>query len=285
MILQGSFAVIAKSEAMFADTMAMSVDALTYLFNLLAERMKYNTPLFCRTDGLSPEDIAKRRKEIRLYFEFIPPIISVSALIIVSVQAFVDALNTIISDGERTTSNNEPEPNVDLMLFFSALNLGLDIMNVTCFAKAKNFSLGGMTGLGQGGEQEDITTGLSSDEENSDNNDCCLCEGVELYEGTRETEKLIESKSCSTLKENYGSQEACCGKYDREDEISLIGSNVEEAHSTQVDIDDCISVGSSHDSDISADISDSSAEIFNLNMCSAYTVSFLEFDILYYAIL
>lgn len=42
--IQAGFAILANSESMLADCEAMAVDAMTYLFNLCAERIK-NKPL------------------------------------------------------------------------------------------------------------------------------------------------------------------------------------------------------------------------------------------------
>ena len=44
LILQAVFAIIAHSQSMLADCEAMGVDALTYLFNLLAERLSTELP-------------------------------------------------------------------------------------------------------------------------------------------------------------------------------------------------------------------------------------------------
>mmetsp|Transcript_18139 Transcript_18139/g.20670 ORF Transcript_18139/g.20670 Transcript_18139/m.20670 type:complete len:120 (+) Transcript_18139:136-495(+) len=52
-LFQAFFAVLARSQAMLADCMAMSVDAFTYLFNLVAERLKYyDPPIFGPVDNI-----------------------------------------------------------------------------------------------------------------------------------------------------------------------------------------------------------------------------------------
>eukprot|EP00523_Entomoneis_sp_CCMP467_P022842 CAMPEP_0168830148 /NCGR_PEP_ID=MMETSP0727-20121128/1381_1 /TAXON_ID=265536 /ORGANISM="Amphiprora sp., Strain CCMP467" /LENGTH=137 /DNA_ID=CAMNT_0008883369 /DNA_START=197 /DNA_END=607 /DNA_ORIENTATION=+ len=43
-VFQAVFALIAKSQSMLADSEAMTVDAVTYLFNLCAERIKNRPP-------------------------------------------------------------------------------------------------------------------------------------------------------------------------------------------------------------------------------------------------
>lgn len=147
MCTQAFFAIIAKSQSMLADSLAMSVDAFTYLFNLAAERLKHRSRKHYYPD-LSVEDNKRKKKMLRLYLEFFPPLISVSALIVVSVQAFMEAMRTIVHPPGMTSVGLESaedvqgeEPNIKLMLFFSSVNLGLDVLNVTCFSKVQNFSL------------------------------------------------------------------------------------------------------------------------------------------------
>jgi Co/Zn/Cd efflux system component len=135
MMVQAVFAIIANSESMLADSEAMSVDALTYLFNMFAESIK-NRPLSPYELSL-PSHICKRRRTMkRLYLELIPPLISVTTLIVVTVYVMRDSLQTFFSQhGEF----DPPEEDVDItiMLLFSGFNLLLDIVNVTCFARAQ----------------------------------------------------------------------------------------------------------------------------------------------------
>lgn len=145
MMTQAFFAVMAKSESMLADSMAMSVDAFTYLFNLAAERLKHRSNL--QYENLSMEEAKRRKKILRLYLEFFPPMISVTTLIIVSFNALMEAVHTLIDSPMLRLGKGEDisqeEPDVKIMIFFSALNLGLDVMNVLCFARVQNFSLTG----------------------------------------------------------------------------------------------------------------------------------------------
>eukprot|EP00980_Cylindrotheca_fusiformis_P029100 scaffold22717_cov211-Cylindrotheca_fusiformis.AAC.1 len=130
LLTEAVFAVIAGSQAMLEDAEAMSVDALTYLFNLLAERVK-NRPYTEYEKSLAPEVLDYRRERLRLYLELIPPLISVVTLIVVTAFATSDALESLAdpeSEGEVV--------NVNLMILFSAGNMVLDIVNVCCFAKA-----------------------------------------------------------------------------------------------------------------------------------------------------
>ena len=141
MTVQAFFAVAAKSQSMLADSLAMSVDAFTYLFNLAAERLKHRSPQHYQY--LSVEEAKRKKKMIRLYLELIPPMISVCALLVVSTQALLDAVTTIISPPEMAGDAGVVEPDINVMLIFSSFNLGLDLLNVTCFSKVQNFSMPG----------------------------------------------------------------------------------------------------------------------------------------------
>lgn len=141
-LVQAVFAIIARSEAMLADSEAMLVDALTYLFNLLAERIK-NRPLTDDERRLTPATRHYQRELRRLYLELIPPSISVLTLLAVTFMTIREASETL-----RSTSEDEEEQgdvddvSLPIMLTFSAANLLLDIVNVTCFARANlNFGL------------------------------------------------------------------------------------------------------------------------------------------------
>mmetsp|Transcript_23638 Transcript_23638/g.50034 ORF Transcript_23638/g.50034 Transcript_23638/m.50034 type:complete len:309 (+) Transcript_23638:789-1715(+) len=133
--------IIAKSQAMVADSAAMVVDSLTYLFNSYAEKIK-NKSLQERDD----ETLSEAEKELRrlkrtrqrLWLEILPPLCSVTTLIALTIYCILDSLDSLAesSVGEETSTDDEPD--IAVMFFFSALNLGLDILNVTCFARAKH---------------------------------------------------------------------------------------------------------------------------------------------------
>lgn len=133
---------IARSQAMVGDSSAMVIDSLTYLFNSYAERIK-NASLL-KADG----ELTEREKEIkrlgrtrqRLLLEIAPPLCSVLTLMGLTIYIIMDAMDTLsrsdFQSGEDDGSKSDP--NVGIMFFFSALNLALDILNVTCFARAKH---------------------------------------------------------------------------------------------------------------------------------------------------
>lgn len=136
---------LAKSAAMVADSSAMMIDSLTYLFNSYAERIKNKSLNESDDETLSEDDREQRRlgrTRQRLWLEILPPLCSVLTLIALTICVIVDAVGTLmepynvgLDDGTVSTDN---DPNIGMMFFFSALNLGLDILNVSCFARAKH---------------------------------------------------------------------------------------------------------------------------------------------------
>jgi len=107
---------------MMADCAAMYVDVVTYLFNFFAERLKHGH------SGMSTRQLRLHR----LYLELVPPFISVTTLLVVTILAFREAFDTLALDEEP---DEEDAPDVFIMLVFSALNLLLDVLNVSCFAR------------------------------------------------------------------------------------------------------------------------------------------------------
>lgn len=113
-------ALVANSQSMLADTGAMSVDICSYALNWFAERKKCN---------------AKHKRQ-QLQLELIAPSFSVIALLGVTIYSLDGAIRTLLA-GHIVVFNPSNQPNLLIMLLFSSLNLLLDILNVTCFARAK----------------------------------------------------------------------------------------------------------------------------------------------------
>lgn len=132
MAIQAVFALIANSQSMLADSEAMSIDALTYLFNMIAERLK-KQPLTEQELLMSPDLCHYQRELRRLYLELFPPMISVSTLLCVTVFTLQDAFVKLL--GVENGSNDD-DVSVPVMLTFSSMNLLLDIVNVSCFARS-----------------------------------------------------------------------------------------------------------------------------------------------------
>jgi hypothetical protein len=148
MMVQAVFAYIAKSQAMIADCEAMSVDAITYLLNLCAERYKNRPYTPYELSVLSLPQRQHRRALSKCYLEFIPPTISVVTLILVTIFTLQDAttsLLTIATKHAAATNNttamsgdddDDTTVSIPIMFGFSFANLLLDLMNVTCFTRS-----------------------------------------------------------------------------------------------------------------------------------------------------
>jgi Co/Zn/Cd efflux system component len=145
-VCQTIAAFIAGSEAMMGDSAAMIVDALTYLFNLIAERKKktfilaqQQEQLRCTSDhpGLAQKLRVLKYKRYLLQLELISPLLSVSTLLVVTAFVLHAAIHVLVLDATRETSE-QADPNIHIMMLFSVLNLLLDGLNIFCFAKAKH---------------------------------------------------------------------------------------------------------------------------------------------------
>jgi len=122
--VQFFFAFLAHSQSMLCDCIAMSVDVISYFVNFMAERLKHG----------HHSDNPQQLRLKRLYLELLPPGLSVITLIVVTAMALQVAIETLINAyrGHDTAS----PPDVKIMLLFSGFNLLLDVLNVTCFARA-----------------------------------------------------------------------------------------------------------------------------------------------------
>ena len=153
---QGVAAYFAKSEAMMGDSIAMAVDAFTYGFNLIAERMKGNpsyTIPFLKihrydddndNDRISKRKLSDKQREHiqkrckrkqKLVLELVPPIISVTTLFIVTIIILHGSISVLVLDSHRDASQ-QTRPNVVVMFAFSLLNLVVDGVNILFFSKA-----------------------------------------------------------------------------------------------------------------------------------------------------
>ena len=172
--IQTVVAVIAQSEAMLGDSAAMVVDSMTYGFNLYAEKKKKKNEDFdedeisnadCGSEiEITPVAIGGERNETtdndiryrrilrqrkrHLHLELMPPVMSVSVLLVVIGLVLHDSIHTLIIDAHRS-EKEQSRPNLVLMMTFSVLNLVLDLVNVFCFARAKHL-MGYKTDNGEG---------------------------------------------------------------------------------------------------------------------------------------
>lgn len=166
--VQFFFAVIAKSESMMADCAAMYVDVVTYLFNFLAEKLKHH--------GKSTMS-ARSLRIRRLYLELVPPTISVVTLLVVTAMALQMAFHTL----QMKKIKKKDTPDLAIMLIFSALNLLLDVINVSCFARVDQAA--GIMGSGSN----------SSDASANKRSSSSLATGNGLVAAATETTPLVLS--------------------------------------------------------------------------------------------
>ena len=103
----------------------MYVDVLSYLVNFLAERLKH---------GKTFKGIRELRLH-RLYLELVPPLVSVVTLIGVTVVSLKEACEVLLNLDNNDNDDERTSPDLGLMLLFSGLNLLLDFVNVSCFAR------------------------------------------------------------------------------------------------------------------------------------------------------
>lgn len=207
---QTAGAVIAQSEAMLGDSAAMAVDSLAYGFNLYAEREKNkdkddiqdqssedgigmidnielsglderNTTTYCDDKGEGErkrleQQFLKRRRHLHL--ELVPPLMSVTILIILTIIVLHNSIQKLILDAQRDESE-QTEPNLLIMMAFSSVNLVVDLFNVTCFARAKHLMGYNTT------EQSDIEQEygeISDDKLSVGLNDDCIESGMDSEE-------------------------------------------------------------------------------------------------------
>ncbi len=234
----------------------MFVDALTYLFNLVAERKKNQFDQTWQPCGGGGGEHAKRirqraKRKMVLSMELIPPLISVTTLIGITIVVTQKAVRVLVLDTHRDVSL-QGDPNINLMLFFSTLNLGLDFLNVFCFAKAKHL-MGFETGDGHPASQTAIG------------------ETYESVDGGADFEMINQDDTTiTTIAIEHGlgvGRVEAHGEPIRQNGDAPCGSPDPPGHKGLVpDMARMDSLASSDEDERSE---------ANLNMCSAYTVSIL----------
>ena len=79
----------------------------------------------------------REKRKMTLQLEILPPVISVCALVVITIFVMRKSIQVLVLDLHRSQSE-QLRPNIGLMMGFSIFNLGLDFLNVFCFAKAKH---------------------------------------------------------------------------------------------------------------------------------------------------
>lgn len=139
-LIQLVFALAAGSKAMLGDSSAMIVDAFTYLFNFYALRRKSRLDVALSVDitDADPAHAAyireRTKRKITKQLEIIPPLISVTTLIIVTIWIIDGSVHVLL----HGVDPNAHEPNIKIIMGFSCFNLLLDFFNVFCFARARH---------------------------------------------------------------------------------------------------------------------------------------------------
>ena len=237
------------------DSAAMMVDALTYLFNLLAERQKARfrdelTEAKRRGDSraFAAQSLECRKRTLQM--ELLPPVISVTTLLIVTGFVLRQAIKVLLLDRTRDVSEQK-NPNVTLMLAFSCGNLVLDIVNVTCFAKAEH-------ALGYNTDDAPPPEGNEDGQENGRRNERPASHGkpkhkIRLKKTKSDMKSLIRHDSLVTPPTSRSSSPPRKSNDPslKPLEIEMISMQVLEE---------------------SSDHEDDGHDHANLNMCSAYTV-------------
>lgn len=145
-IIQTIAAYIAHSEAMMGDSAAMCVDALSYAINLIAECEKRSdrTTRLQSIDTDTDNDLNQltpvsesnqddRLRKRKILLELAPPILSICALLLVTMYTTKKALKILLAKSIPRTSTS---PNTLIMTIFSSLNLLLDILNLLYFMRS-----------------------------------------------------------------------------------------------------------------------------------------------------
>ena len=139
-IAQTTAAVLAGSQSLLADAVAMLVDSLTYLFNWCAERQKATyvavllPPQEGDGDGEARARLLLRKRTLQL--DIVTPLVSVTTLLVVTALTLRDSVGVLV-DAQRDSSDHA-EPNVNVMIAFCVLNVFLDSLNMCCFARAQH---------------------------------------------------------------------------------------------------------------------------------------------------
>lgn len=264
-IAQIVVAVIAESEALLGDSLAMMVDAFTYLFNWFAERQKAlyaeklrRQQLMVSPSSASVENIEKgssaaeadlptiqalQYKKYTYQLEIVPPLISVATLIVVTIFVLKESIGVLVLDAQRDRSE-QSDPNVRLMMLFSCLNLLLDVVNVGCFASAKH-------ALGYNTTPDDDDDDNEEEEEETENAtiQATTCDGAEdcscqIANGLCEIEMI--NRSCqppnpgtSGLPINAENvHDRCCVATSNGNPDSCTNDDLHQSHEYEEDDDD-----------------------------------------------
>jgi Co/Zn/Cd efflux system component len=141
---------VADSSALIVDASAMAIDSFTYGFNLIAERMKNRIEAHISykeqpSHNLTEEEFERRlersKRKLTLQLEIVPPIVSILTLVIVTsiiLKESIDELQVDVKEEDEDPDHLQSNPNMNVMLVFSSLNLLVDLVNVLFFTQSDN---------------------------------------------------------------------------------------------------------------------------------------------------
>lgn len=150
--LQAFYAMTSNSAALMEDTIAMYVDAATYLCNMFAERCKDNMMkeeqkaiVSAQMKGSDREEqqkdktrsvfaLKKGNRIKSLYLEFFPPLISVFVLLSLTFVGLKESVQSLTNSWSGTGEiSTEDEPNKKIMMIFGFIMLTVDVVNMYFF--------------------------------------------------------------------------------------------------------------------------------------------------------
>jgi hypothetical protein len=143
-VAQFVLAFAANSLSLLGDTAAQIIDCIDYCINFYAERRKHtfdqryqappiNTLMMTPARALQLRERAKRKAV--LFWEVVPPMISVTCLVGVTAYVLEDSITTLIADFTTKPKSQQDDVNLTLVLTLQLVNLCIDVLDLSCFAK------------------------------------------------------------------------------------------------------------------------------------------------------
>lgn len=265
-IAQFVLAFAANSLSLLGDTSAQIVDCIDYSLNFVAERRKlrfdklYQDPYPNLTRERAFQLRQRAKRKAILFWEVVPPMISVICLVGVTTYVLQDSTRTLIQDFTTKPKSQQDSVNLTLVLTLQLVNLAIDILNFTCFAKIHH-----LRGFETVHQLRLTTAPITMDGTNSktvNNKEDAIEEGFTLNnQDEAEVQAVITQETLCT--------KGCCAEVDeivKNEEVNLTNNN---------NSNDNNAVVPNVAADIVPDQQDCCADHLdhaNLNMCSAYTV-------------
>lgn len=183
-------ALVSNSISLLGDAFAMSIDVITYLSNIYAERVKLDSP-----DGKTLS------LKSQIVIDIIVPIFSTIALLSISIYVLISAIDVIKNyDADSETSGSKVD--IAFLYGFASANMGIDLLSVFLFYSRglSNFYAGHDSGHDDSDGNSDIGGNIIT----GDGEDKVACkeadEGIKEISNSNNTEtSLISRKSSDSL--------------------------------------------------------------------------------------